>query len=77
MIYFEHDSSTGRGGGYMSLESDDRDFTRYVSMFMKGLINSDPYEYKKMHNLLKGQWYQLSENIRVQALKKTTDALNF
>ena len=70
VISIVHDSSNYAGGGFCTYTKDNYNFRRHVKFFMEQLLEKDLNEFKNMHNVLTGEWYEMAETVRKHAISK-------
>lgn len=70
VISIDHDSSGSAGGGFCTYTKDNHDFRRNVRFFMEHLLEKDLEEFKRMRNVLTGEWYEMAESVRKHAVSK-------
>ena len=70
VMYIDHDSSCYAGGGFCTYRREDPDFRRHVRYFMERLLEKDLQEFKKMFEVLTGEWHAMAESVRKHAASK-------
>lgn len=70
VMYIDHDSSDSAGGGFCYYTKDKPDFWRHVRSFMEKLLEQNVDEFKKMRDVLTGEWLEMAETIRKDAVSK-------
>ena len=70
VMYIDHNSSCYAGGGACTFRKGDSNFRRNVKSFMELLLEQNVKEFKNMRDVLTGEWYEMAEKIRENAVSK-------
>ena len=77
VISIDHDTSCYAGGGFCTFSKEDPNFRRHVKSFMEQLLDQNLEEFKKMRNVLTGEWYEMAETVREYAIKAALSKFDF